>query len=276
MNPIIIFKNHPVRPFRSNGTSPSGAASRGAPTFRSGAASPSGAASCSAILGVLAVFLLLFPLATPLSATPERDLFAKANDALAHRDAKTALDLYLKIADSSGTGPALADNIAAAADLAGEPGIAEWARRTALLRRTEWWLILSGASAVFWAAAVAFGIWRRWTWKKHTAAALLGVAGIAAGLYCAHRWMPPAGEAVVIRATPKSDGSIPAADILLSPFAGAEVVGSLQPGTHVMLLAPPENSTTSTQAPEGFLRIHDPQSGLTGWVRKDEVRETGK
>jgi hypothetical protein len=229
---------------------------------------------------LILVAILLLSLAPPLSATPERDLFAKANDALAHRDAKTALDLYLKIADSAGTGPALADNIAAAADLAGEPGIAEWARRTALLRRTEWWLILSGAAAVLWAAAVAFGIWKRWTWKKHTAAALLGAAGIAAGLYCAHRWMPPAGEAVVIRATPKSDGSIPAADVLLSPFAGAEVVGSLQPGTHV-ILAPPENSITSgtgtsPQAPDAFLRIHAPQSGITGWVRKEEVRETGK
>jgi len=223
---------------------------------------------------VAAFLFTLFLSLAPLSATSARDLFAQANDALARRDAKTAIDAYTKIANSSGTSPALADNIIAAAELASEPGLAEWARRTALLRRTEWWLILAGFSAAAWAAAVAFGVWKRWTWKKHATSAILGAAGIAAGLYCAHRWMPPAGEAVVIHATQKSAGAIPAADVLLSPFSGAEVVGSLQPGTHVVL-APPDHSS-STQPPENFLRIRDPQSDLTGWVRADDVRETGK
>ena len=231
-------------------------------------------------LKILLAIISLFAVSlAPLSASPERALFKKANDALAHGDAKTALQLYLKIADSSGTSPALADNIAAAADLAGEPGLAEWAHRTALLRRTEWWLVLAGASAAAWAAAMAFGVWRRWSWKRHGAAALAGALGIAAGLYCAHRWMPPADEAVVVHATPKSDGSIPAADVLLSPFEGAEVVGSLQPGT-IVRLAPPENPATSTKTPspekQNFLRIRDPQSGVTGWIRADEIRETGK
>jgi len=220
------------------------------------------------------IFLAFLLSLGSLAATPEGDLFQQANTALANGDARSALDTYLKIVDSAGTSPALADNIAAAADLAGEPGLAEWARRSALLRRSEWWLVLAGASAAAWAAAVAFGTWKCWTWKPHTVAALLAAAGIAAGLYCAQRWMPPADEAVVVRATPKSDGSIPAADILLSPFAGAEIVGSLQPATRVRIV-PPE-SPSSSPPPEDFLRITHPDTSLAGWIRADEVRGTGK
>jgi hypothetical protein len=209
----------------------------------------------------------------PLAATPEGDLFQQANTALARGDARSALDTYLKIADSSGTSPALADNIAAAADLASEPGVAEWARRTALLRRTEWWLALVGISVSAWAAAIAFGTWKRWTVGKFAVASLLGAAGIAAGLYCARRWMPPADEAVVVHAAQKSVGAIPAADVLLSPFDSAEVVGTLPPGAHVRLL-PPESSSTPTSA--GYLRISHPDTSLAGWIRADEVRPVGK
>ena len=216
------------------------------------------------------------------SANP---LFEQGNEALARGHAQTALDTYLKIANTEGTSPALAENIAAAAEIAKEPGLIEWAERTILLRNTEWAIIIATALSLIWAATIAVGVWKYWPFKKHAITSAICATGIAACLLIVHHWMPPSHEAIIIRASPNaspaatgesaSEESTPpsiTSNILLSPFSTAEVVGSLQPGTQVLLTPVP---SSTTQPPESYVYITHPDTGLTGWFHSDEVRQVG-
>lgn len=228
------------------------------------------------LLCVITCLLSFFIMPATVSANP---LFEQGNEALARGDAQTALDVYLKIANTEGTSPALAENIAAAAEIAKEPGLIEWAERTILLRNTEWAIIIATALSLIWAATIAIGVWKYWPLRKHTLTSIICATGIAACLWTVHHWMPPAHEAIIIRASPnepsateKSRTPSTTSNILLSPFSSAEMVGSLPLGAHVILTPVP---SSSTQAPESYIYITHPDTNLTGWVHTDEVRLTG-
>lgn len=217
----------------------------------------------------------------------ENTLFEQGNEALTQGDAQTAIESYLKIADTEGTSPALAENIAAAAEAAKEPGLVEWAERTILLRNTEWAIIVATGLSLILAAAIAIGVWKHWPFKKHAVTSAICAIGIAASLWTVHYWMPPTHEAIIIRATPakalepapkaseteaKSAPPSTTANILLSPFSTAEVVGVLPLGAHVLFTQRPPSTT---QPPEDYVYITNPDTQLTGWVHTDEVRQTG-
>ena len=226
--------------------------------------------------------------ATALASTSS--LFKQGNEALAQGDAQTAIDTYLKIADTAGTSPALAENIAAAATAANEPGLVEWAQRTILLRNTEWAILSATAISLLWAASIAVGIWKYWPFKRHALTSSVCAAGIAVSLWIVHAWMPPHNELIITRATPniapertpktskpeataaKSAKPSTTANILLSPFSTAEVVGTLPLGAHVLLTP---ITPSSTQAPKHYVYITQPDTPLAGWVHTDEVRKTG-
>jgi len=112
---------------------------------------------------IFPVILLLAALTPLVSAEPSAGaLFDQANALLAKGKAQEALDKYLEIASDHGTNKALVDNIAVAAERAEQPGVLEWAKATRQLRLAEWAVILCAAGAVFWAAAIALGVWKRW------------------------------------------------------------------------------------------------------------------
>ena len=235
------------------------------------------------LLCVITCMLSFFIMPATASASTN-SLFEKGNEALAQGDAQTAIDTYLEIADTEGTSPALAENIAAAAEAAKEPGLVEWAERTILLRNTEWAIIIAAALSLIWAAAIAVGVWKRWPFKKHALTSFVCVTGIAVSLWTVHYWMPPTHEAIIIRVTPtkavepapkesaKTAPPSTTSNILLSPFSTAEVVGALPLGAHVLLTPVPPSTT---QPPEHYLYITHPDTQLTGWVHTDEVRQTG-
>jgi hypothetical protein len=238
------------------------------------------------LLCLIACLLSLFLMPATASAS-ENPLFEQGNEALAQGDAQTAIESYLEIADTEGTSPALAENIAAAAEAAKEPGLAEWAERTILLRNTEWAIITATALSLIWAAAIAVGVWKHWPFKRHALTSVVCVTGIAVSLWTVYYWMPPTHEAIIIRVTPTkavepapkkskptNTSSTPSttANILLSPFSTSEVVGALPLGAHVLLTPVPPSTT---QPPEHYLYITHPDTQLTGWVHTDEVRQTG-
>jgi len=233
------------------------------------------------LLCVIACLLSFFIM--PATAS-ENSLFEKGNEALTQGDAQTAIEAYLEIADTEGTSPALAENIATAAEAAKEPGLVEWAERTILLRNTEWAIIIATALSLIWAAAIALGVWTHWPFKRHALTSLVCATGIAVSLWTVHYWIPPTHEAIIIRVTPtesiesapkKSANTAPpstTANILLSPFSTAEVVGALPLGAHVLLMPVPPSTT---RPPEHYVYITHPDTQLTGWVHKNEVRQTG-
>jgi hypothetical protein len=238
------------------------------------------------LLCVIACLLSFFIMPATASASTN-SLFEQGNEALAQGDVQTAIEAYLKIADTEGTSPALAENIVAAAKAANEPGIVEWAERTILLRNTEWAIIIATGLSLIWAAAIAAGVWKHWQFKRHALTSLVCATGIAVSLWTVYYWMPPTHEAVIIRATPPkavepapqasattANSSTPSttANILLSPFSTAEVVGALPLGAHVLLTPIPPSTT---QPPEHYVYITHPDTQLTGWVHTDELRQTG-
>lgn len=212
-------------------------------------------------------------------------LFEQGNDALARGDAQTAIDHYLAIANEQGTSPALAENVATAAEIADEPGLLEWAHRTQLLRNTEWAIITSTVLSFLWAMTIAIGAWKCWPIKRITLTSLPSAIGVAIAITVVQQWMPSAHEAVIVAsgvsngidpsspAEPSAEAKRRVSDILLSPFSSAEVIGTLPLGSHVLLMPLP---VSSPPPPVGFLYINHPDTQIQGWVHAHTLRRVGE
>ena len=181
----------------------------------------------------------------------------------------SVIEKYLSVADQSGTSYPMARNLAAAAEKANEPGVLEWANTTAQLRLAEWALAISAAILVAWATIILIGVWRRWSWKRQLLGTLIAACALAAGLWTYQKWTPPVDDAIIIYPSTASEGKQPTtANILVSPFDGAEIIGTLTPGTHVVI--------TSDTATNDFIRITHSDNALTGWIPRSQVRGVGQ
>lgn len=220
--------------------------------------------------------------AEEIATAPAKVLFEQGNEALAGGDAKTALETYLNIAEQHGTSPALAGNIGAAAELANEPGWIEWAKRTSLLRHTEWAIVAATSITIGWALAIGLGAWQAWPLKKYWIVSLPCAISILACLWIVDRWMPDTNEAIITQASPRpltdsgeenSTAGHPTANILLSPFASAETTGSLPLGARVLIIPTP---VSKTPPPDDYVYISHPDSQLKGWMQVMTIRQVGR
>lgn len=216
------------------------------------------------VITLIAIALVLIS-PSVCADSPEAKKSNLANDQL-------QLDTYLKVADTSGTSIALASQIADAAEKNHHPGVVEWAESTIQLRLGEWALIIAALSLILTCTLITLGIWRRWRIKSQMFAAILPIAGAVLGYSTYSQLTPPTHDAVIIggikEARDESETLQPQTDILISPFEGAEITGTLPLATHVLI--DPKTSTTD------YLRITDPDTQLSGWVRAQNIRVVGQ
>ncbi len=230
------------------------------------------------------------------SKLSDQELFDKGNQALANDAPQKALDYYFQIVDRSGSNVAIAQNIIAASKQANQPGAQEWGEQTVKLHRAEWGVILAAISMVAWAVFFAFSIWKRWRWKRILFISAFPILCIVGGLWAAHRWMPPANDAIIIygsdpaaqqkkdsdsdknqASTSKGSSEAPhsMAKLLISPFEGAEISGTLPTGTHV-IMDPKQPSSEFKQITNHYVHVTDPTSNLQGWLPRQSVRRIGE
>jgi len=223
-----------------------------------------------AILTLIIALGGLYLSTTPLIAADATATKAKSESEI--QSAKKIIAEQFKIADHSGTSIALAANIAAAAQQANEPGVLEWATATLQLRSAEWALIGAAAILVIWATLITIGVWRCWKIKTHLLITLIAALPSTGGIYSYKTFTPSAHDAVIIYPSTAPDGKLlTTANLLVSPFDTAEIIGKLPPGAHVTL-----NADTIAPETNGYLPITDPTNKTTGWILRKNLREVGK
>jgi len=185
-------------------------------------------------------------------------------------DAQNAINQQFKIASQSGTSILLAQNIITEAKEANQPGVLEWGESTLKLRAAEWALIGSATVLVVWSGLLALGVWKRWKVKTHIISTLIAIPLIALGVLAYQKTIPPAHDAVILYPSTSPKGQpLSTTNILVSPFDTAETISNLPLGAHVTL----DHSAPETN---GYLKIIDPSTQTSGWIKKELVREVGE